>query len=303
MKPTLVVMAAGMGSRYGGLKQIDPVGPNGEIIIDYSVYDAIKSDFGKVVFVIKREIEKDFREKVGKNIERKIETEYVFQDETPVPVSLEIPKERVKPWGTAHAVYACRNNVDTPFAIINADDFYGRHSFMMLSDYLKNVNTIDEKFNYCMVGFKLSNTLTENGYVSRGVCKLDTFGYLQSIVEYLHIEKDNDGAKYSIDNGINFNPIDTNTIVSMNAWGVTPSIFGEIENQFTNFVTINKDNLMKAEFYLPTVVDTLINQNLAKVKVLPCQERWYGVTYKEDKKVVEDAIAMFIKENKYPKNI
>lgn len=303
MKPTLVVMAAGMGSRYGGLKQIDPVGPNGEIIIDYSVYDAIKSDFGKVVFVIKREIEKDFREKVGKNIEKKIQTEYVFQDETPVPVSLALPKERVKPWGTAHAVYSCRNNVDTPFAIINADDFYGRNSFMMLSNYLKNINPITEDFNYCMVGFKLSNTLTENGFVSRGVCKLDSSGYLKSIVEHVHIEKDGDGAKYSEDNGTTFNAIDVNTIVSMNAWGVTPTIFGEIENQFTNFVTTNKNNLMKAEFYLPTVIDTLITENRAKVIVLPCQERWYGVTYKEDKKVVEDAIKMFIKEGKYPENI
>lgn len=265
---TLVVMAAGMGSRYGGLKQIDPIGPNGEIILDFSVYDAVKAGFDKTVFIIRRDIEKDFREMTGKRIEKMTDVEYVFQDMDYLPEGFSVPDGRTKPWGTGHAVYCVKDTVDTPFALINADDYYGASSFKLICDSLK---TSDEM---CMVGFQLGNTLTENGTVSRGVCETEN-GYLKSITEQTALDR-NSGV-----------PLDT--IVSMNMWGLNPEVFNYVEKDFVDFLT-NLDNPMKGEFYIPTVVDNMINRNNYKIKVLDCAEKWYGVTYKEDRDAVVSAM-------------
>ncbi len=300
IKPTLVVMAAGMGSRYGGMKQIDSVGPNGEIIIDYSIYDAIKAGFGKVVFIIRKDCEKVFKEKIGDKLEKIVKVEYVFQDIKDVPAGLAIPSERTKPWGTAHAVLSCKNVVDTPFAVINADDYYGASTFKVLSDCLTNIKDNNGLLHYCMVGFILENTLTDNGYVARGVCNVDSEGTLVEIHERTKIQKFGDETKYTED-GINWIKIPEGSTVSMNTWGFTPSIFDEIENGFPNFFETNKDNLLKAEYFLPEVVGNLIKEKKAVVKVLPSSEKWYGVTYKEDKEVVKNAVSLLITKGIYPK--
>ncbi len=282
-KPALVVMAAGMGSRYGGLKQIDPIGPNGEIIIEYSVYDAIKAGFSKVVFVIKEELKEIFREKIGKKIEKVIETEYVFQDiNFGIPKNFCIPKDRVKPWGTGHAIYCCKNIIDGPFVVINADDFYGQSTYKLIYDYLMS-NT--NEYDYTMVGFVLENTLTENGTVARGICEIDKNRNLVSITERTKIKKIGSTTKYTEDDNLWVN-IKKDSIVSMNIWGFKPTIFEELENEFKLFLNnIDKDAL-KSEFYIPSVVDNMIKKNKANVKVLVSNEQWYGVTYKEDKENV-----------------
>lgn len=267
-KTTLVVMAAGMGSRYGGLKQIDPIGPNGEIILDFSIYDAVKAGFDKAIFIIRRDIEKDFREMAGKRIENMIDTEYVFQDMDYLPAGRTVPQGRTKPWGTGHAVYCARDKADTPFALINADDYYGSSSFKLICDSLKNSDEM------CMVGFKLGNTLTENGTVSRGVCETEN-GYLKSITEYTSLDRNS---------GI---PLDT--IVSMNMWGLTPKVFEYVERDFTEFLD-NMQNPLKNEFYIPTVIDNMIHRYNYKIKVLDCTEKWYGVTYKKDRETVAKAM-------------
>lgn len=302
IKPTLVVMAAGMGSRYGGLKQIDPIGPNGEIIIDYSIYDAIKAGFGKVVFIIKKENEEIFRESIGKRAEKLIDTAYVYQRIDDLPTGFGVPHERVKPWGTGHAVMSCRNIVDTPFAVINADDFYGRTSFQVLHDYLVSASDCDGMYQYCMVGFILENTLTEHGHVARGVCTVDSEGYLIDINERTKIKKFGKVTKYTEDDE-NWVVIPEGSIVSMNTWGFTPSFFKELEARFPQFLESNKDNLLKAEYFLPSVVDSLITEKKAKVKVLPSNERWYGVTYREDKPVVKQAISTLIQQGIYPEKL
>ena len=266
-KTTLVVMAAGMGSRYGGLKQIDPIGPNGEIILDFSIYDAVKAGFDKAIFIIRRDIEKDFREMAGKRIENMIDTEYVFQDMDYLPAGRTVPQGRTKPWGTGHAVYCARDKADTPFALINADDYDGSSSFKLICDSLKNSDEM------CMVGFKLGNTLTENGTVSRGVCETEN-GYLKSITEHTSLDRNS---------GI---PLDT--IVSMNMWGLTPKVFEYVERDFTEFLD-NMQNPLKNEFYIPTVIDNMIHRYNYKIKVLDCTEKWYGVTYKEDRETVAKA--------------
>ncbi|MFY9592703.1 MAG: sugar phosphate nucleotidyltransferase [Caldicoprobacterales bacterium] len=296
-KPALVIMAAGMGSRYGGLKQIDPVGPNGEIIIDYSIYDALKAGFDKVVFIIKEEIEEAFREVIGSRIEKKVETAYVFQDIDDLPEGFTRPAEREKPWGTGHAVLSCRGKIDRPFSVINADDFYGRDSFQVLYDYLKDIDDV-KSYNYAMVGFILKNTLTEHGYVSRGICQVNSQGYLEDIKERTKIQRFSDGVKYQEDG--EWITIPENSIVSMNMWGFTPSIFDELETGFSNFLEKNKDNIEKAEFFLPNLVGDLVTDDKAKVKVLTSNERWYGVTYKEDKPIVKKAIGELIKQGIYP---
>ncbi len=301
-KPALVVMAAGMGSRYGGLKQIDPVGPNNEIIIDYSIFDALKAGFNKIVFIIRKDNEEVFREKIGKRVERLADTQYVFQRLEDVPADFDIPQERKKPWGTGHAVMSCRHVINTPFAVINADDFYGFSSFKIIFNYLKNAEDKGNTYKYCMVGFKLGNTLTEHGHVARGVCNVDADGYLSGIQERTKIQRFKDGAKYTED-GANWILIPENSTVSMNTWGFTPSIFGELETRFPKFLKENADNLQKAEFFIPSVVDSLIKENRARVTVLTSHERWYGVTYQEDKPVVKQAISNLIRQGAYPEKL
>ena len=286
---TLVVMAAGMGSRFGGLKQIEPIGKNGEILLDYSVYDAVKAGFNKVVFVIKHAIEADFKAVVGKRIEKMVKTEYVFQETDALPEGFVCPSERVKPWGTAHAVLCCKDVVKEPFAVINADDYYGKSAFIKTAEFLK-ANDSD----YCMTGFRLVNTLTENGYVSRGVCEIEN-GELKSVTERTKIMD----CKYTEDEGKSWTPLAPDTVVSMNLWGFMPDLFGYAEKGFKEFLK-NNINTPKSEYYLPSVVSGLIASGEKKVKVLIAEDKWYGVTYKEDKQMVCDAINKMAEDGLYP---
>ncbi len=276
---TLVVMAAGMGSRFGGLKQIEPIGKNGEVLLDYSVYDAVTAGFNKVVFVIKHSIEADFRAVAGKRIEKMVKTEYVYQETDALPDGFVCPADRVKPWGTAHAVLCCKDKVKEPFAVINADDYYGKSAFAKMAGFLKS-NTED----YCMVGFRLANTLTENGYVSRGICEIEN-GELKSVTERTKISD----CKYTEDDGASWTALPPDTVVSMNLWGFMPDLFGYAEEGFTEFLK-EKINVPKSEYFLPTVVSGLISSGKKRVKVLIAEDKWYGVTYKEDKQKVADAI-------------
>lgn len=274
---TLVVMAAGMGSRFGGVKQIAPMGPDGEIIIDFSVYDAVKSGFSKAVFIIKKEIEKDFREVCGKRIEKLIDTEYVFQGYDSLPDWFEVPKERTKPYGTVHAVLSAKDAVKTPFVVINADDYYGPNTLGIVNRHLS------ENKSMCMAGFKLGNTITDNGTVSRGVCQVEN-GYLKDIVECKEIDKNS---------GI---PLDAT--VSMNMWGFNPDIFDILEDSFHNFLENIKDP-MKGEYILTDVIDKMIKENNAKIKVLDTPDKWYGVTYKDDTPMVREALTGLINKGLY----
>lgn len=275
-KTTLLIMAAGMGSRFGGLKQIEPIGPNGEIILDYSIYDAKTAGFDKAVFIITNRIEKEFREAVGKRAEKLIDVEYAFQ-EISKPGGFTVPEGRIKPWGTAHAVLCAKDAVHTPFAVINADDFYGIDSFNQICRHLKN------RKEMCMVGYKLGNTLTENGTVARGICEVEN-GYLKSVTERTAIDKNS---------GI---PLDKT--VSMNMWGFDLRIFQSLESGFVRFLSSDIDKI-NGEYYLPSVVDDMIRNGKEKVKVLPTNERWYGVTYREDIVLVKQAINKFVNEGKY----
>ncbi len=284
---TLVVMAAGMGSRFGGLKQIEPIGPNGEALLDFSVYDAKAAGFTKVVFIIKHAIEEDFKHFVGARIEKMIDVEYVFQETDMLPDGFTCPPEREKPWGTAHAVFCCRDAVHEPFAVINADDYYGRSAFEQIYNYLK-----EESGNYCMVGFRLQNTLTENGTVSRGVCET-VDGYLKTVTERTKIKD----CKYTED-GENWVELPPDTVVSMNMWGFTPDLFDYIEADLVAFLK-ESINTPKSEFYLPSVVSRLIDSGKKRVKVMVAEDKWYGVTYKEDKDVVVKAISEKINNGEY----
>jgi hypothetical protein len=300
--PTLVVMAAGIGSRYGGLKQTDPVGPNGEIIIDYSIYDALNAGFGRVIFVITKDIEESFRARVGRTIEKRCETTYVFQKIENVPEGFEVPPDRQKPWGTGHATLSCRNVVHSPFAVINADDFYGRSSYQTLGDYLRSAQDRDGVYDYCMIGYVLGNTLTEHGHVARGVCTVNQDGYLVEIHERRRIEKSGESVRYTED-GETWVEISGESVVSMNMWGFTPSLFPELEARFRHFLQENRDNIQKAEYFLPDVVGDLIGENKARVRVLSTNERWFGVTYKQDKPRVKQAIRDLIRQGVYPENL
>lgn len=286
---TLVVMAAGMGSRFGGLKQIEPIGKNGEILLDYSVYDAVKAGFNKVVFVIKHAIEADFKAVVGKRIEKMVKTEYVFQETDALPEGFVCPSDRVKPWGTAHAVLCCKDVVKEPFAVINADDYYGKSAFIKTAEFLKNNDS-----DYCMTGFRLVNTLTENGYVSRGVCEIEK-SELKSVTERTKIMD----CKYTEDDGESWTALPPDTVVSMNLWGFMPDLFGYSEKGFKEFLN-NNINTPKSEYYLPSVVSSLITSGEKKVKVLIAEDKWYGVTYKEDKQMVCDAINKMAEDGLYP---
>ena len=299
-KPVLVIMAAGMGSRYGGLKQIDPVDDHGNKIIDFSIYDAIRAGFRKVVFVIKKENEQDFRTCIGDIVKDNIDVEYAFQELSDIPAGKSIPEGRIKPWGTAHAVLSAREIIKGPFAVINADDFYGSEAFRIIYNFLAN-NKDDSRLRYAMVGYELRNTLTENGYVSRGVCSTDKDGYLTDIVERTHIEKDGDGARFTLDEGITYEPIDADSMVSMNMWGFSRSFIDEAGRSFERFFDETVPaNPLKAECYLPGVVDELLKAGKATVKVLKSNDRWFGVTYKEDKPAVMESIKLLKNKGEYP---
>ena len=302
-KPVLVIMAAGMGSRYGGLKQIDPVDKEGHIIMDFSIYDAKRAGFGKVVFIIKRENEKDFKEAVGHRMEQVMDVAYVFQDIDQIPDGFQVPEGRVKPWGTAHAVLSAMDEVDGPFAVINADDYYGRHAFQVIYDYL-TTHEDDEKYRYTMVGYRLKNTVTDNGHVSRGICELDSEKRLVAINERTRIEKRDGGIAYSEDDGTTWTKLDSDTLVSMNMWGFTHSILDEIKAGFPAFLEKGlAENPMKCEYYLPSVVSGLLEEGKATVTVLESEDKWYGVTYKEDKPVVVAAIQALKDAGIYPQHL
>lgn len=299
-KPVLVIMAAGMGSRYGGLKQMDPVDENGHIIMDFSIYDAIRAGFEKVVFIIKKENEALFKECVGDRVAKKMQVEYVFQDLHNLPEGYIVPEGREKPWGTGHAVLSCLSAVDGPFAVINADDYYGREAFQIIYDFL-TTHQDDEKYQYTMVGYYLKNTLTENGHVARGVCIADEEGKLTGITERTRIEKHADGPAYTEDDGETWTKLPEDTIVSMNMWGFTSGVLQELNNRFARFLEENlRKNPLKCEYFLPFVVDELLKENKAEVTVLKSPDRWYGVTYKEDKPVVIEAIKNMRSAGLYP---
>lgn len=298
MKPTLVVMAAGMGSRYGGLKQIEPVGPGGEIVVDYSVYDAMRAGFGRVIFIIRRDIEAPFRAIVDRHISKRFPVDYAFQELDALPDGFRAPPERTKPWGTGHAVLQCRDLAREPFAVINADDFYGRSSFEILSRRLRN--TAPDAPDYSMVGYILRNTLSEHGSVARGVCEADAAHRLLRIVERLKIEKDGTGAR--MEDGGQWTPLTGNEWVSMNMWGFTPTLFDRLESEFRRFLP-GAMGQPKAEFILPSVVGGLIERNLATVEVLPTRETWLGVTYADDKPAVMAGIRARIQAGDYPERL
>ena len=302
-RPTLVVLAAGLGTRYGGkagLKQVDPVGPNGEIIMDYSIYDAARAGFAKVVFVIKREMEENFRENIGRRVSGVMETAYAFQELDDLPAGYTVPAGRVKPWGTAHAVLAARHAVDTPFAVIGADDFFGRGTFQVMGEYLSRVDPDSEDF--AMAGFAIENTVTANGHVARGVCETEN-GYLRSVTERTHITLTSDGKpQYSLDDGVTNIPIPLGSVASMNVWAFTPRIFGELEQGLSAAIDGMADPV-KGEYYLPSAVDALIRAGRATVKVLHTDERWYGVTWQQDKPAVVEAIAGMVRRGVYPEKL
>ena len=302
-KPVLVIMAAGMGSRYGGLKQIDPIDDQGHIIIDFSIYDAIRAGFEKLVFIIKKADEKDFMEVIGNRISKQIEVAFVYQDLENIPEGFEVPDGRKKPWGTGHAILSCKGVVDGPFAVINADDYYGPSAFKMIYDYL-STHEDDEFYRYTMVGYILENTLTENGHVARGVCAVSETGYLQEIHERTRIERHGDCAEYTEDDGQTWTKLPQGSTVSMNMWGFSASIFNELDDAFASFLKENiKTNPLKCEFFLPSMIEQLRRQGKATVSVLKSKDRWYGVTYREDKPVVMEAIAQLKTDGLYPENL
>lgn len=297
MKPTLFVLAAGMGSRYGGLKQLDPLGPNGQTIMDYSIYDAIQAGFGKVVFVIRKDFEDDFRKKILSKYENVIPVDVVFQSVDALPEGYTCPPDRTKPWGTNHAIMMGANAINEPFAVINADDFYGRDAFRVIAEELMKPRT--RKGDYCMVGFRVGNTVTENGTVSRGVCSTDEDSLLTSVVERTDISVDPKGNIVCTgDNGEQI-VLANNTPVSMNLWGFTPDYFDYSEREFRKFLD-EKINTPKAEYYIPSVVDTLIKNGDATVKVLDTDSQWFGVTYAADRQGVVDRLAALHASGQYP---
>lgn len=299
MKPTLLILAAGMGSRYGGLKQLDGLGPNGETIMDYSVYDAVRAGFGKIVFVIRHDFEEDFRKKILPKYRDHVDVDVVFQSIDKVPGDIPVNTDRTKPWGTNHAVMMGDKVIMEPFGVINADDFYGAESFRILGDFLRSVE--GEHDRYCMVGFKIENTLSENGTVSRGLCKVDGEGNLVDVVECHGIErKGNELVYQDPENGEK--PFPAGTVVSMNMWGFTPDYFGHSRESFRHFL---REHGMepKSEFYIPTVVNGLIHTHLSKLKVLPTPSCWFGVTYAADRPATVESIRRLIAGGEYPEKL
>ncbi|MHC4324857.1 MAG: nucleotidyltransferase family protein [Planctomycetota bacterium] len=299
MKPTLLILAAGMGNRYGGLKQIEPVGPNGEIIIDYSIYDAIRAGFGKLVFVIRHYFEDDFKKTIGKKFDGIVETAYAYQELDAALGGFALPEEREKPWGTGHATLLGREFIDEPFAVINADDYYGIDSFRMMAEFLHGPEV--SPTNYAMVGFRLRNTLSEYGSVARGVCHCDDKQYLSDIFERTGVEKHGNGARY-FDEAGKEHLLTGDEVVSMNLWGFHQSVFGHISAKFKDFLKEHGNN-PKAELFIPTVIDDLVESGKVKVKVLPTHDTWFGVTYKQDREIAERCIRRLIEEGTYPEKL
>lgn len=300
MKLTLVVLAAGIGSRYGGLKQVDPVGPSGEFVVDYSVFDAMRAGFDSVVFVIRRDIEDAFRTTIGARVEKRVATQYVYQEMTDLPAWFKLPAERKKPWGTGHAIMAARTAVKAPFATINADDFYGRHSYKVLADHLKQ--TESDAAGYCMVGYVLSNTLSGHGSVARGICSRDAAGNLTRVVERLKIERKDGKVVCQGDREGESLELTGSEIASLNMWGFKPSLFAALEKEFEVFLK-NRGADLKAEYFIPDVVDLLIRRKQASVKVLETSSVWFGMTHPQDKAEVMGRIGEMVKAGEYPGNL
>ena len=298
MKPTLIVLAAGMGSRYGGLKQIDEFGPNGEAIIEYSIYDAIRAGFGKVVFIIRQNIEDAFKEFLGDKFSDKIIIEFAFQELDKLPEGFTLPEGREKPWGTAHALLMAEDKVNEPFAIINADDFYGAESYEIMADYLRKLPNDSTEFS--ILGYYVKNTLSENGSVSRGVCELNNEGWMTVITERTKIYRKDREVVYEEDGVLN--PLSEDAPVSMNFMGFTPAVFQELKALFVEFLT-EKIDVPKSEFYIPLALDTMIKNEKAKVKVLKTNAKWFGVTYKEDKEAAQAELTALIDDGKYPSKL
>ncbi len=298
---TLIVMAAGIGSRYGGLKQIESVGPSGEIIIEYSVYDALRAGFDKIVCIVRKDIEDVFREKIGRKIEKRTETAYVIQSLDQIPLGFSVPEGRTKPWGTAQAILACRESIGTPFVAINADDFYGFTPFETLASHMRQARDKDGLYDYGMIGYKLRNTLSDHGHVARGVCRSNSEGYLVDIRELLKVQKFPRGIKHT-KNDVDWHPLSGESMTSMNFWGFTPSLFKELEERFAGFLEENADSL-KGEFLIPEVVGSLVREGKARVKILPTHERWFGVTYPQDLPFVREAIRNLVEEGRYPSDL
>ena len=291
-KPVLVIMAAGMGSRYGGLKQIDPVDHDGDLIIDFSIFDAKEAGFEKVVFIIKKAIEKDFREHIGNRMEKHIQVEYVYQENDLLPDGYQVPENRVKPWGTGHAILCCKDVIDGPFAVINADDYYGREGFKAVHEYLVNGG------KSCMAGFVLKNTLSDNGGVTRGSCKMDENGNLTEVVETKNIVKTANGAEAD---GV---AVDVNSLVSMNMWGLTPDFLEVLEQGFKEFFEKEvPGNPLKAEYLIPIFIGELLEQGKMSVKVLKTNDTWYGMTYHEDVTAVKDSFKKMLEDGVYKANL
>ncbi|MBR1921699.1 MAG: NTP transferase domain-containing protein [Kiritimatiellae bacterium] len=302
MKPTLVVLAAGMGSRYGGLKQVDPVGPSGEAVLDYSVFDAVRSGFGKVVFVIRHDFEAEFREKIGRKFERMTHVDYCFQDIADLPPPYVVPAGRAKPWGTAHATRAARAVVREPFAVINADDFYGRDAFERLTAFLSAPQADDGgPMHFAMVGYRLDLTLSENGSVARGICEISPEGMLKGVTEMTKLVRAGDVAENREDEAAPQKvPLDAR--VSMNCWGFAPRLFDELERRFPAWLAENGGR-EKSEWYIPFVVDELIREGKADCRVLPTESSWFGVTYREDKPTVVASIGRLVDAGAYPRDL
>lgn len=299
MKPVLVVMAAGLGSRYGGLKQIDKIGPNGEIILELAVYDAIKAGVEEVVFILREEIVDDFKELLGNKLSKFINVKYAIQDINNIPEGFKVPEGRTKPWGTGHAILCAKDVVKSPFIVINADDFYGRESFKLMYDFLNNNKNEN---HYAMVGYELKNTLSENGHVARGICTVED-GELKEVIERTKIIKRGESAFYTEDEEV-WSELNYNSIVSMNMWGFMNSVFKECEDGFKNFLMeLNEETKMNGEYYIPLIISNLISSEKAKVKVMSSKDKWYGVTYQEDKALVKKAISEMIENGVYPERL
>lgn len=301
-KTALVILAAGIGSRFGGIKQLAPVGPSGEIIMDYSIYDAIEAGFNKIIFIIRKDIEEDFRHIIGERIEQITEVEYVFQSLADLPDGFSVPEGRKKPWGTGQALLCCKDVIDTPFAVINADDYYGKEGLKKVHDFLIQEHAHDEKLHFCMAGFILGNTLSENGGVTRGICQVDENELLTSITETHNIIQTADGACIPGEDG-SIRSLDLNSHVSMNMWGFTPEILTYLEQDFVTFLSNQKPDDLTCEYLLPTVVDEMLKKQLADVQVLETRDRWFGVTYAKDKAYVTNSISALVKGGMYPEKL
>lgn len=301
-KTTLVIMAAGMGSRFGGgIKQLEHVGPSGEIIMDYSIFDAREAGFSKVVFIIRKDLEQAFREVIGNRIEKEIETAYVYQELEDLPTGFRVPEGRTKPWGTGQAVLCCKDTVKEPFLVINADDYYGKEAFTQIQGFLANAAKMQTAHAYCMAGFVLGNTLSENGIVTRGICNVDN-GTLLHVAEAYALERKGDKAVGKDGEG-NEREYPLNTSVSMNMWGFTPDFFDELQTGFAKFLSSLSGNEGKAEYLLPDIVGRVVTEGRATVQVLPTQDKWFGVTYKEDKEAVVNALSELVAQGRYPRSL